>query len=328
MDSFLIHEGRPTVDDASVSVAREDVRDLAGKLGFSAERTGELAIAVSELATNQLRHARLGRIALRAIARDGVQGIEMIAFDRGPGIADPRTALAGVPRSHGSLGTGLSSVMRFSDEVDFDVRIGERTAIFARRFAGPVRRRASIALLGRPHPHEALSGDDAWFERSEHGVRLVLADGLGHGPPARQAAGVFISYVRETGGDATRLLEGAHDRLRETRGAVGLVCDVDEDRALVTTTAIGNVIVQVVGGRSFTGSAGVIGARPPRRAPIAESRPLPGRGIVLGFTDGLTSRVTIDRFDDVTREHPLIIAQHLLETFGRDNDDATVFVLA
>ncbi|MGZ3420305.1 MAG: ATP-binding protein [Polyangiales bacterium] len=334
MDALLnrlwpgLHDGRPTIDDASVSVAREDVRALAAELGFDTIRVGELAIAVSELATNQLRHAKLGRIALRKIARDGVAGIEMVAADRGPGIADPRSAIAGIPRTHGSLGTGLSSVLRFTDEVDFDVRIGEGTVVFARRFVAPVRRRRSIAILGRPHPHETRSGDDAWFHRDDDRLRFVLADGLGHGPLARDAARALIAHVGEMNGDPARVLDTAHEKLASTRGAVAAVCDIDENALTVTTAALGNVIVQVIGGRSVSGTNGVIGGTPPRKRAMLETQTLAGRGIVIAFTDGLTSRLQLDVFSQIALDHPLAIAHHLLESFGRDTDDATVVVVA
>src|SRR6185503_17311143 len=100
-----------------------------------------LAAAASELAHNQLAHAMRGHIALRAVDRAGVPGLEVIAADAGPGIADPARALRGEPRRAGSLGVGLSAAQRLSHEMDLDVRGGEGTCVRLRRFAAPVARR-------------------------------------------------------------------------------------------------------------------------------------------------------------------------------------------
>src|SRR5438093_130152 len=80
------------------------------------------------------------------------------------------------------------AALRRSGEVDFDVRIDEGTCVAARVFAAPVPR-SEVAVIGRPCSGETTSGDDAGFVRGDGGALLLFAvDGLGHGPPAREAA--------------------------------------------------------------------------------------------------------------------------------------------
>ncbi|HEX7702527.1 MAG TPA: ATP-binding protein, partial [Kofleriaceae bacterium] len=150
----------PILDDASISVAREHVRRLGGEVGLVQEVTETVAIAATELVRNQLVHARGGRFAVRAIERGGVRGLELVAADRGPGLADPRRALEGTISTGGGLGSGIASVHRLMDELDFDIRLGEGTCIWARKFTGPVPYRSELAILGRPCEGETESGDD------------------------------------------------------------------------------------------------------------------------------------------------------------------------
>ena len=83
----------PILDDASVSVAREHVRKLAGEVALAQVATETIAIAATELVRNQLVHARGGRFVVRRIERRSVRGLELIAADRGPGLVDPTATL-------------------------------------------------------------------------------------------------------------------------------------------------------------------------------------------------------------------------------------------
>ncbi len=324
------------VDDASVAVAREAVREAASERGFSAVAIGELAIVVSELATNQIRHARSGRIALRSIARDGVAGLEILAVDRGPGIEDPTEALRGEPRITGSLGTGLSSVLRMTDEVDFDVRLREGTCVAARKFVEPVRRRREVAIFGRPFEDESRSGDDALVLRDDHRLLVAVADGLGHGAAAREASSGAISVLRATGAervarDPGAVFDESHRALEGTRGTVLSIAAIDEEASELTHAAIGNVVTHVVGvdgSRAFGGPSFVLGMRGAQVLGRArpEHHPLRARDVVILFSDGLSSRARLERGDDVLHDHPLLIAHRLVRAFGRETDDVTVAV--
>ncbi len=48
--------------------------------------------------------------------------------------------------------------------------------------------------------------------------------------------------------------------------------------------------------------------------------------MIVAYTDGLTSRVSLEEEPDILREHPIVIAQHLLQAFARNSDDALVLV--
>jgi serine/threonine-protein kinase RsbT len=105
-----------------VEEARRAARLLARGLHFNLEEAEVVALVVSELASNLVRHATRGEI--KVVPLDGPRGtgIEVTSHDRGPGIADIKAALSDGFSTAGGLGSGLGSVRRLMDE--FEVSSG------------------------------------------------------------------------------------------------------------------------------------------------------------------------------------------------------------
>ena len=112
-------------------VLAPQARRLAVQFGLGAKRSAEIAIVVSELATNIAKHGIRGEITLildddlpprgemTVIARDIGPPIRDLALattdgydDRGP--IDPSVLL-----HRGGLGTGLGAVLRLSDRFEY-----------------------------------------------------------------------------------------------------------------------------------------------------------------------------------------------------------------
>src|SRR5436309_3144918 len=81
--------------------------ELAGRLGFSRTGAGNVAVVVTEAATNLVKHATAGEILLYALQCGQIGGIEALALDRGPGIANVAKCLRDGYSTTGSPGTGL-----------------------------------------------------------------------------------------------------------------------------------------------------------------------------------------------------------------------------
>src|SRR5947209_20021825 len=79
----------PIYDEASVSSARQRVREIGQRLNLSKEVVETSALIASELAHNQLSHAKQGYFAAKAVERQGAKGIEVVAAELGPGIQRP-----------------------------------------------------------------------------------------------------------------------------------------------------------------------------------------------------------------------------------------------
>jgi anti-sigma regulatory factor (Ser/Thr protein kinase) len=329
IDTWLLgEEGLSVVDQAAISMGRSDARRLAETLGFTLEDRERVANIASELCNNQLAHAREGTLLLRTIERSGVPGIELVAADRGEGIVKPAEALAG-NSTKASLGAGLGAVRGFADEVDFDVRLGEGTCVWARKFRESVPRAREVGILGRPHPLERVGGDHACFVRGAH-LTLAVADGIGHGPEAAHAAQEAIRAVTEgRGDDPESLLKRAHTLSAQTRGAVMAIARVDEHVNEVSVASAGNTSTAIVGPKGierFGGSSFALGSRVPHPRIRLSHATLTRWDAVVLHTDGISSRFNPNLDPDLLRQHPLLIAHRILLDFGVENDDGLVLV--
>jgi anti-sigma regulatory factor (Ser/Thr protein kinase) len=335
METLLSHwlEGLDavlTLDEGSISVARERVRAVGRAQRLAEPEVERMAIVVSELARNQLIHAHGGAVAVLPVTRGGVPGVEVIAADKGKGIADPTEALRGQGNVTGSLKAGLEGVVRQADEVDFDVRWGEGTCVRARKFAAPPPYRSEVGLLGRAHQGEPLSGDHALWIWSEEALLIGVVDGLGHGPGAREAADRAMELMRERSSLAPEhLLEHCDHGLQGTRGAAAGVVRLERRSGTVSQACVGNIATLVCKpGRvdMLSCSPGVLGiSRQRTRATRSAAQLRPGELLVM-HTDGLSTRTTVE--DAVLlRHHPLVVAHTLMSRFSKNHDDALVAVV-
>src|ERR1700690_2339735 len=117
-DKLLEGQTISVISPPDVYAARNAARSLAQAIGFNSTASEEIVLAVSELATNLLKHAGGGMIALIPLSDVERTGIQIESHDHGPGIRDITKALADGSSNTGSLGYGLGSVNRIMDEFD------------------------------------------------------------------------------------------------------------------------------------------------------------------------------------------------------------------
>jgi anti-sigma regulatory factor (Ser/Thr protein kinase) len=323
----------PIYDEASVSSARQRVREVGQRLNLSTTVIEEAALIASELTHNQLSHARQGYLSVKPIERSGSKGLEIIAADIGPGIERPALALKDQPRSAGSLRAGLGAVCRIADEVAFDNRISEGFCVIARKFESAPPPSCEIGIMGKPYPGEALSGDDAVFLQTESGFVAAVSDGLGHGPEARQASNRSIETLSGSNEiDLTRVLIRLNDGLANTRGCAMSIARFDRTSRVLETASVGDVhshLYRLKEAHFFASTPLVLGDSklPLLNKVRIETEDVASGSVLVMFSDGLKSRTTLKGQLDVLRQPPISIAQHLLESYSRPDDDSLVLVV-
>jgi serine/threonine-protein kinase RsbT len=132
----LEHETQVLIrTDQDIVTARQKGRSLAASLEFSSGDATLIAAAISELARNIVTYATQGEIRLKVLDRppDG-RGIQVIAHDRGPGIADVDLALRDGFSTSGSLGFGLPGVRRLVDEFHIESDGDRGTTVTIRKW--------------------------------------------------------------------------------------------------------------------------------------------------------------------------------------------------
>ena len=337
METFLIDEWLgsaetiPILDEASVSLARQQARSVAAAQQLGNVDAERLATIASELGHNQLKHAKRGQIAILPITRGSKRGVEVVAADEGEGIPDPTRALEGLPRSGESMGIGISSARRMSDEIDFDVRLREGTCIRARVWEPDTPRRRQVGVFARPYRDEPRSGDHACVFRDDTRLLIGVCDGLGHGTPARAAAGEAMRvFSRSRTASPIAIIEECHAALGKTRGAVMAIASFREGEACsMDLASVGNITVELVHPRAahrFGATSFVVGAQQRTWRAHVESATLARDDLFVAFTDGVSSRASLSDELTLQREHPIVIAQYLVEHFGREDDDVLAVV--
>src|SRR5215217_4112219 len=87
--------------------ACRSARTFVRELGFSAADAECVSLAVSELATNLVRHAHGGELRLAIVEGPRGRGLQVESRDAGPGIANLDLALEDGYSTTGGLGSGL-----------------------------------------------------------------------------------------------------------------------------------------------------------------------------------------------------------------------------
>jgi anti-sigma regulatory factor (Ser/Thr protein kinase) len=318
---------------SAASGCRSAALGMAERLGFSETRAEELAVAVTEAASNLVKHAREGAMMLRAepgsaVPGGAVPGIELVTVDAGPGIADVPAALRDGTSTAGTLGIGLGAIRRAADFCAVFSPPGRGTVLAARFLAqrgspGP----GGWAGLIRPLGDEAECGDNYIAHRTGQVITAMLCDGLGHGPLAATASREAIAVLREApDGEPTALLRGVHARLDRTRG--GAVAIVRIEPQSVSFAGLGNVAGWILSGPERQGMISVPGiAGHQARAFRQYSYPLPPGATVILHSDGLSSRWNAPDLPGLAGQDPLVIAATLLRAAGVHRDDAGILVL-
>jgi len=125
----------PVANEAQVAQAILEARVVGQRAGLDAPSVARLSTAVSELVRNILKYAGKGELRLRRVERGRQIGVEAVAFDRGPGIADIDAALKDHFSTGGTLGLGLPGVRRMVDEFEIASALGQGTTVTVRLWA-------------------------------------------------------------------------------------------------------------------------------------------------------------------------------------------------
>lgn len=185
-------------------------------------------------------------------------------------------------------------------------------------------------VAAKQMPGQALSGDLYLVEPTERGTLVAVADGLGHGKEAAEAAKVALEAIKERAHiPLTQTLEECNREVRRTRGVVISMAFVNSLDGAMEWLGVGNVEGLLVRSEASGNHAkeflirveGVVGSQlPPLR--ISRVKITPGDTLVLA-TDGIRRG-----FDQGVRlsGRPVEIAQRILARHYLGTDDALVLV--
>lgn len=322
----------PMTESSLVAEARRIALASATRAGFPETDLGRVALVVTELGTNLVKHGTEGEMLIGDPAENGCRGLEIISLDKGPGMANVSECMRDGYSTTGSHGSGLGAISRLSDEMDIYSMPGKGTAIYVRLLLKKVCPNPlpftiagfSVAVKGEP-----VCGDAWAFQGTSEEAIVLAVDGLGHGFPAAQAAaGAIAAFDRSPNMAPAELLNSIHLNIRSTRGAAAAAAYIDFSRQVVHYSGVGNlsgVIVSEGPARHMVSMNGTLGheIRGMRTFEYAWSR---GAMLVL-HSDGVSSRWDLKDYPGLAQKSAAVIAGVLYRDLKRERDDATVVVL-
>ncbi len=317
---------------SEIASARRAGNELGRRLGFDEVRTGQVAIVITEAATNIVKHAREGEILLRSLEADGRFGIEIVALDRGPGMANVALRMEDGNSTAGTYGVGLGAIRRLAQEFDVYSVEGQGTVLMMVVWNDGLGAPASSWQVGAvclPLAGEDACGD-AWdIGVGRDGVTICVADGLGHGPDAAHASEPAVALASQRPDlSATSLTALAHTALHGTRGAALAVAVIDEERQALSFVGVGNIAGCIFfdgARRHLMSHNGIVGSNL-RKVQQFDHPWHPGAMVIL-HSDGIGTRWDLDSYAGLMFRHPSLIAAVLYRDFARQRDDVLALVV-
>jgi anti-sigma regulatory factor (Ser/Thr protein kinase) len=318
----------PLTDFSQVGEARRFALILCSDVDLDEIETGRVSIIVTELGNNLIRYAKNASLILRKISRQNLRGIEILSVDCGPGL-DPKIVMEDGFTTGTTPGTGLGSIKRQSDVFDIYSSHETGTVIVSRVFSKHSEPKSAIEVgaINLPIKGELLCGDAWCIHETETGFRALVADGLGHGPEANQAAieAVHI-FSHNLKADTTHLLNLVHERLRRTRGAaIFLLSATDGNIEFAGAGNIRSVVLNAHETKTLISQNGTAGIQMATVRPLTEN--WNGSGYVVLHSDGIHSRWSLSEYPGLYGKHPSIIAAVINRDCSRNTDDSTIVVI-
>jgi len=332
--TLALEQIRVAVTESSQPAAARRAAVLLAQAGGMSEPTlGNVALVVTELATNLVKHAKGGELLIRRLGPEDIEGVEVLSLDKGPGISNIGRSMGDGYSTAGSPGTGLGAVRRTAGEFDLYSQAGKGTALVARVFAHrrPGSPHAqSVGVVRQAKPGEVVCGDN-WITRwFADGWVCAVADGLGHGVIASDAASSIIDAVRRAPSrlSPAEIVEAAHQAAKPTRGAAFGVAVQDEGAGVVRFAGIGNIAAVVMHGadrRHLVSQNGIVGHEYRKVSEFAH--PWQPQSVLCLHSDGISTHWDLASYPGLLARDPSLIAGVLYRDFTRGYDDATIVIL-
>jgi len=321
-------------DDRSYfSLIKKDVHAAVASAGFDEVKVGKIDIIVSEITSNLNKYAKRGELLVGIGSDAGGLYVEIISLDEGPGIPDIGRVLSDGYSSTATLGHGLGSIKRLSDLFDVYSVKDWGTILVARVYKEeqPLFKKRLLECRGInvPKHGELVSGDGFCLKATGEGFRILIADGLGHGPDAnaavKKACEAFTACTEESSTETIRYI---HSQIRKTRGIVGLVVFYNNQTRTWKMTGVGNIAARWMGPlntRNHVSYNGIIGYNIPgtMNEQLLSQEEFPQ---FIACSDGIRSRWDIAKFPMLMQHDGMIIASALYKEFSRGTDDTSVLV--
>lgn len=331
-------------DYTDLRIAVSEAQKISFVLEASDLDRSMIGTIVSELGSNIIKYAGYGTIIVRLHEASGQRGVEILAKDDGPGIANIDLALRDSFSTGHSLGLGLPGVKRMSDQFTIHSAPESGTLVSAiklfrkvnhsaltispelKHFGStsvPFSQRCDIGAHQRPMVGQIKSGDlVVTVETLDHHL-IAIIDVTGHGDRAHIEAHRIKGLI-EAHADLPlkALVTMLHHKLLGTLGAAIGLLRIERSTNAFSYMAVGNTGASRVRGKKWRGISkdGVLGLRLPTL--FEQSEFLETGDVLLLWTDGLSETAAPAYVERHLYEAAQPLAHRLLVDMAKDHDDA------
>jgi len=180
---------------------------------------------------------------------------------------------------------------------------------------------ATRALTG---PAEECGDAGVLIER-DGWLFAALVDGLGHGPRAARIAALATAYLEgHCAQPLVALLDGLHEELKSTQGAVACLCRLDLASGELSMAGIGNITCRIFTGldsERLLSRDGVLGYM--HATPKEYTRRLAPHSLLLLHSDGVREHFQPYEHPGILKGAAGTVAAQIVDKFGKGDDDAS-----
>ena len=183
-----------------------------------------------------------------------------------------------------------------------------------------------VGLVHHPAIGEVHIGDEYCIEEHDDFILVAVADGLGHGKEAREAAEKAVRYIcAHADREPQLLLQGCHEAIRGTRGAVVAIARIEPAAQTLVYAGLGNIDARIVAEDRIyrpVSINGIVGhqARKFRQEAFVFK---PGDMLIM-HSDGISDRFEVSPL--ARARDPQMLANQIAHSHGRDHDDQLLLI--
>lgn len=321
-------------DDRSYfSILKKQIHNQVKEAGYSQSKTGEIDIIVSELTSNLAKYATDGEILVGHVQNAQEDYFEIISIDNGPGMHEPLKMVVDGVSTTNTLGHGLGSIKRLSDTFEIYSQKNWGTIALSRVYKSAVPKKKArsfeLRMLVVAKPGEITSGDGCYYERTNEYVKLLVADGLGHGIEANKAVNEAVKAFKECASvNPTEILRYIHAAIRRTRGIVATVVVYHIKTGTWEMAGIGNISMKMqnsVASKNYMSYNGIIGHNVPNTMKVQTVLLSEYNQLIL-CSDGIKSRWDTSKYPSINKYDLSVLAAAIYKDYGRRTDDMSVVI--
>lgn len=331
----------PAQNKSTLIVLRSKLSAIAQRLNISESKREGMLLVASEMLSNQIKHA--GSRGLIQLWQQPGPVLDILALDYGPGIANLRQAEMDGFSTTNTLGKGLGTIRRLSDEA-FTYTQQESLnkvkkwsgAIFLSRFHVDNESGAStndlsgfdVGMFSNALTDNIHNGDRIYMQKCGKKLRWLHLDGLGHGKQAQDATDHLAVHLAHCA-TPDALLAAVDRQLVGTRGAVAIIGEIDLASNKMQMLGVGDMHAHLYDKNQIHDvifAPGILGREHRSSSPFQAD--FVKKCMVITASDGIRRNLDMGNFIGLFNQPPQLIAYTLGNIMGRISDDQSICVSA